>query len=243
MKSTKRKYTRKIRQKPHHDKSLQKSYGVVILPKGFKLYHASVSQLCTIPNKPVIFTTLHPSEWYYEDAYISIIELQRDVTLLFMIQTIRQLRLFSSLNTFLGIPNSNLAKMNYETIKSWIPFLRYESLDGWISSIENKTAVEIALINDPTILKLISCSPIKYNWTNSRYNNNSFIPKNWGTTYPLSTETVQMLLHSRFKPQIEAYLKQLAEDDPYGTAFSLLLTNANITYINSSTVENIRWNI
>jgi hypothetical protein len=92
------------------------SYGVVIIPKGFKVYHASVSQLCMLPNKPVISTSLHPSEQYFEDAYISVIELQRDIRLLFMIHTIRDMRIFSPIHD----------------ITSCIPYLRHESIDGVI---------------------------------------------------------------------------------------------------------------
>lgn len=241
---TRRKTQRKMKTY-HTEKSLQTSYGVVILPKGFRLYHASTSSLCALPNKPVIFTTLHPSEWYIEDSYITVIELQREVSLLFMIQTIQQMRVFSSLNTLLGIPNSNLVKMNYESIKSWIPFLAHESLDGWVSSIENKTAVEIALRNDPDMIKMIDCEPIRFNWTNSIYDNNyKFVPKKWGTTYSLYSRTmpVRMLLNSRFKPLIETYLSLVGNLDYQGTTFSILLENADISYIDAP-VENIRWSI
>lgn len=241
---SRRRKTLKTRRPTQNRSTLTSSYGVIMLPKGFKLYHASTASLCALPKKPVIFTTLHPSEWYIEDSHISVIELQRDVKILFMIQTINQMRVFSSLNSFLGIPNSNLAKMNYETIKSWIPFLAHESLDGWLSSIENKTAVEIALRNDPSMIRIVDCLPIQYNWSNSSYNNNSIVPKNWGTTYPLYSLTmpVKMSLHVRFKPQIEAYLKQIQENDPHGTSFSILLDNADIMY-HDGPVENIRWSL
>lgn len=223
--------------------NIKTSYGTVILPKGTRLYHSSITKLCELPNKPVLFMTLHPSEWYAEDSHISIIELQRDVTLLFMVKYIHRMRLYSSLNNYLENENSNLAKMNYEKIKCWLPFLKKENLDGWFSSIENKTAIEFAVLNDPSILKIVECLPITFNWVNSSYNNNmEIIPKQWGNKYLISSLKlpIKFVLNSRFKSQIEAYEKQVAEEDPYGTAFSVLLKNAEIKYINAP-LETIKW--
>lgn len=225
---------------------LRSSYGTITLPKGLRLYHASTSNLCKLPTntaKPVLFMTLHPSEWYMEDAHISVVELQRDVTLLFMIRHIRQLRIISSLNDFLGKPNSNLAKMNYDNIKKWIPMLQEESLDGWFSSIENKMTIEFAVMNNDLNLKLIECLPIRYNWANASYNNDmSIVPKNWGTVYSIHTRIlpIQMHLHERFRDQIEAYKQKIQDEDPDGTAFSLLLDNATVTYF-SGPIDRIHW--
>ena len=224
------------------------SYGSITLPKGMKLYHASASKICSLPNKPVLFLTLHPSEWYMEDAHIAVIELQRDVTLLFMIKDIKEMRIISSLNDFLGKPNSNLAKMNYDNVKQWIPYLQNEGLDGWMSSIENKTAIEFAIINDMSIINIVDCLPIQYNWSNSTVNYNddntyTLKPKNWGTVYPLYTfmYPVKIHIHERFRDKIEAYKKKVSEDDPFGTAFSVLLENASISYFDGVIDKSIRW--
>ncbi len=236
--------TRKTRKKPRTtNNSLRTSYGIVILPKGTKLYHASVNNRCILPAKPVIFTTLHPSEWYTEDSYISVIELQREVTLLFMIRNIRRMRIFSVLNSFLGVENSNLEKMNYTKISGWLPYLRNENLDGWFCSIENKGTVEFAIINDPSILKITECKLIKRDWVNVNYTENmNLIPKRWGTQYPISSTVLPMrfVLNRQFQAQIEAYKKEIAEDDPRGTAFSVILENAIIDYIDAP-VNTIRW--
>jgi hypothetical protein len=223
--------------------NIKTSYGVVNLPKGTRLYHASINKLCTLPQKPVLFMTLHPSEWYAEDSYISIIELQRDVSLLFMVKQIHRMRVYSSLNNYLGNQNTNLAKMSYERIKCWLPYLEKEGLDGWFSSIENKTAIEFAIFNDPSILNLVDCTPIQFNWTNANYNTNmKLVPKMWGNIYTISslTKPIQLILNIRFKPQIEAYQEQIAEEDPEGTAFSILLKNANIQYVDAP-LEEIKW--
>jgi hypothetical protein len=222
---------------------LRTSYGTVTLPKGLRLYHASTSSLCKLPKKPVLFLTLHPSEWHYEDAYISVVELVREVNLLFMIKYIHQLRILSALNEFLEEPHNNMAKTNYDNIQKWIPSMQKESLDGWLSSIENRTAIEFAIINDPSILRLVECNPIKFNWTNTNYNKDMIlVPKKWGTTYAIHTNAMplQMHLHKRFRPQIEAYKKKVEEEDPDGTALSLLLKNATVTYFDGP-IDKISW--
>jgi hypothetical protein len=223
--------------------NIKTSYGIVKLPKGTRLYHASANMLCTLPQKPVVFMTLHPSEWYMEDSYISVIELQREVSLLFMVNQIRKMRIYSSLNKYLGNENTNLAKMNYERIKCWLPFLQKEDLDGWFSSIENKTTIEFVILNNPSILKIVECLPIHFDWANSKYSNTmNLIPKKWGKTYTISTDInpIRMILNHRFQSQIEEYKKQVADEDPDGTAFSILLKNAIITYIDAP-LENIIW--
>jgi hypothetical protein len=223
--------------------TLQTSYGVVNLPKGTRLYHLSTNKLCILPQKPVLFMTLHPSEWYLEDSYISVIELQRDIKLLFMVNQILKMKIYSSLTNYLKAQNTNLAKTDYNRIKCWLPYLQKENLDGWFSSIENKTAVEFAVQNDPSILKIVECLPIQFNWANTRYSNDmKLIPKQWGSTYPIFslTKPIHMILNSRFQPQIETYQTQVAEEDPEGTAFSILLKNAIISYINAP-LETIKW--
>jgi hypothetical protein len=221
------------------NKPLETSYGKIILQKGTRLYHASMNSLCSLPEKPMVFMTYHPSEWYMNDSHVSVIELQRDVSLLFMVSLIKQMRVYSSLNNYL-INESNLAKMDYSKVKCWLPFLQKEGLDGWFSSIENKTAVEFAVINDPSILKLVECQPIQFDWKNSSYRNDQLERKNWGNLYTLSTFPVKMILNRRFQQQIEDYQKQIQDEDPDGTAFSLLLKNAEISYIDAP-LKPIRW--
>lgn len=223
--------------------SLRDQYGVVILPKGFRLYHTSSTKLCSIPPiKDFLFTTLHPSDWYSDDCFITTIELLRDVTLFFMIGRIHKLKLQSALYNLLDTPRVNMIKMNPQKIKEWIPFFEKENLDGWFSSIESKTSIEFVLRNDSSIFKILSCSPITYNWNNSYYRDNSLVPKVWGEEYPISsfTHPVGFILHSRFRPQIENYIQQIENEDPFGTTFYILLKNAVIEYIDSP-LQKIRW--
>lgn len=222
--------------------SLRTSYGVVIVPKGTRLYHLSTSTICSIPEKPMIFTTVHPSEWYSENAYISVLEVKKDIELLFMISQIKRSRVFSSLNRFLTSGNTNMAKMDYERIKTWLPYLKKENLDGWFSSIQNGFTIELAIIGTQDRLKLIECNPIQYSWANSKYLNDSIEPKNWGTYYPISTKylPLKMFLNSRYSSQIEDYKKFIANEEPFSTSLSIILENANITYFDSP-LEEIKW--
>ena len=171
-------------------------------------------------------------------AFVSTIELQTDVSVLFMVESIRGMRVYSALTTFLGKNGSNLAKMKTENLLKWIPLLQKENLHGWFSSIENKTAVEIALMNDDSVIKIVDCKPLQYNWTNSKYNNVfgsfSLVPKKWGT-YEISTMSrpVKIRLNRRFQSQIEEYQKRVEEEDLRGTAFSVLLENAEISYFDA----------
>jgi hypothetical protein len=68
------------------------------------------------------------------------------------------------------------------------------------------------------------------------------IPKNWGTKYKISSynNPIKFILNSRFKPQIEEYIRVVSEQDIDGTAFSLILKNADISYFDAP-LEKIDW--
>jgi hypothetical protein len=192
----------------------------------------------------MIFMTAHPSEWNSNEVHISVIELQHDVKLLFMITLIKQLRIFSSLGNILGSPGNNMRKMKYDNIKQWIPHLEREGLDGWFSSIENKGAVEFAVINRPDTLKIVECLPVEHDWNNTGYSvDGNIVPKKWGSIYPIFSKShhIKFILNSRFKPQIEQYLRILDEEgDAEGTALAVLLRNAEITYFDAD-IHYTKW--
>lgn len=173
---------------------------------------------------------------------MSVIELQRDTTLLFMVKDIVRFRIFSALNLFLGPENTNLAKQSISRLEQWIPYLQRENLDGWFSSIENKTTIEFAILNEPSLLHMLECKPLIFNWTNTNYVNGELRPKQWGTQYPISslTKPIHMKLHIRFKQMIESYQVYIEKEEPQGTAFSVLLENADILYFDGP-VSSISW--
>jgi hypothetical protein len=172
----------------------------ITLSKGTRLYYVSGSK-DTLQEKSILSLTLHPSDWYTEDSFVSVIELRRDVSLLFMIKNIYKTRLYSS---------NYLPKIN-------------TSFDGWFLSFRYYSIL-FTIRNDPSILKIVSCLPLTYDWTNS-------IPKQWGNTYKLFSELfpVKLELNIKYKSILETYQKEMTED-PFGTTFSILLKNANIIY-------------
>jgi hypothetical protein len=221
---------------------MRASYGELVLRKGTRLYHTSGTRMCERPEKPMLFLTFHPSEWYRNsEDYVSVIELQQDVSLFFMVQGIRHLRIFSALNTLMNKPGHNLMKMQNDNLTCYKTFLDRERFDGWFSTIEGKTAVEVALVNNPAVYKLVECTPIQWNWINSQIDNNGNpVPKVWGNAYPIGVHPARLTLNMVFKPQVEAYIAEIKKEDPGGTAFSRILETAEIRYVDAP-VRSIRW--
>jgi hypothetical protein len=147
--STRRK-TRKAPRSPLP--TLRSVYGEVILRKGTTLYHTSQTPFTPNPTKPMLFTTLHPSEWVsHYDEYITPIILKRDISLLFMVGGIVNARILPLLDTLINQPGNNLAKQKDINLACYTRYLREEKFDGWLSTIEGKTSIEIALINDMSV--------------------------------------------------------------------------------------------
>jgi hypothetical protein len=70
------------------------SYGEVILKKGSILYHTSDEQFTYKDEleKPLLFCTFHPSEYgSNNNSYIHFIKLEKDISLLFMIEKIKKI--------------------------------------------------------------------------------------------------------------------------------------------------------
>ncbi len=87
MTKTRKKFKHKIKRLTRKNVySTRNSYGEMILKKGTRLYHTSKKIFEYNPEKPMLFLTFHPSEW--ENEYITIIELKKDISLLFMVSII-----------------------------------------------------------------------------------------------------------------------------------------------------------
>jgi hypothetical protein len=81
----------------------------------------------------------------------------------------------------------NLSKMNNSKLLLFSTQLKKNNFDGWFTSINNKTNVEVALINNSNLYKLLKTDKLNENWINSYYENNILIHKNWGFNYPICT--------------------------------------------------------
>jgi hypothetical protein len=194
---------------------LKSTYGSVIIGKDTILYHATDEEFSYKPDKKLLFTVFHPSEWIgYDSEYIVRIRLKRDIKVLFFITGFRKHYVLS----------------NQEEKKSpeFLEKLEKENLDGWLASIENRSHVEVAILNDSSIFEAISFEPLRKNWRNGNCLGGIPECKNWGTLYPISSRTIPIVfqLNEKYKQLIEEYIK-------YGLeyAFQVILENSNIQYI------------
>jgi hypothetical protein len=226
--------------------TLRSVYGEVILRKGTVLYHTSEVPFKENPAKPMLFTSFHPSEWYnLTDEYVVRVQLKRDISLLFMISSIHyKSHLLPLLDVLLNKPGQNLRKMADETLACCSNYLKRDGFDGWLSSIEGKSTIEAALLNDMSIFEVLPTEEINGRmWTNSHYNSeNIFIHKRWGTKYPISTLSLPATLNinKRYKEQIDAYTEYVGRKMCDEFAFQILISNATINYIDAP-VAFIHW--
>lgn len=184
---------------------LKSTYGSLIIKKDTILYHATDEEFSYKPEKKLLYTIFHPSECVgYDSEYIVRILLKRDIEVLFFIAGFRKHYVLSN-------QEENLEK---------------ENLDGWLASIENRSHVEVAIMNDPTIFEAISFETLRKNWRNGNCLGGIPECKNWGTLYPISSRSLPIVYFKKYKPLIEEYIQ-------YGSEYALqvILENAHIQYI------------
>jgi len=216
---------------------LKDSYGKMKMKKGSVLYHTSENKFIVDLKKPFLFLTFHPSEWDIMNKYVTMIRIKKDITLLFMIEGFQKGRIFSCLNTFTKHPNLNLAKKYDKNLMCYREELKKEQYDGWFTSIENKTSVEVGLINDEKNYEVLKTERLKRNWG---YKKNK---KSWGTIYPICTieQPVKLKINLRYKSMIEEYKKYgIKTGNEHNTVFLIILENAKI-YYHKGELEEIEW--
>ena len=107
-------------------------------------------------------------------------------------------------------------------------------MDGWLASIENRSHIEVAIVNDPTIFEAISFEPFRKNWRNGNCLGGITECKNWGTLYPISSRLLPVLFNfnEKYKPLIEKYVQYGQESKyPFEYVSQVILENAHIQYI------------
>ena len=222
-----------------------KSYGKIIIHKESILYHTS-DELFDLKNKndkPMLFCTFHPSEWDFMNEYVTFIKLKKDISLLFMIDEFKKAKIFSCLNLFTNHPNLNLAKKHNNQLFCYVKELKKENLDGWMTSIENKTNIEVSLINDLDLFEHIKTEKLTRNWRNGNFNEDEKKMKLWGKKYPICTikNHIILFLNDRYKEMIEEYKKYEMNSGYYKEyVFQILLNNA-IIYYHKGDLEKIIW--
>ncbi len=123
---------------------LKNVYGEVIIPKDSILYHTTDNEYNINKKTPFLFCSFHPSEWWNLNEFVLRVKLLRDVRLLFMIKDFRKAHINSSLNE-LSNNNDYLSKLKDRSKFCFKEYLLKENFDGWFSSIENRTTVEVVL--------------------------------------------------------------------------------------------------
>jgi hypothetical protein len=198
----------------------------------------------------MLFLTFHPADWIkdYDSDYVTRIMLNNDVSLFFMIEFIKGLRIFSLLNSLLGKEGRNMEKQNDKNLRCYIKYLDKDNFKGWFNSIEGKSTVEVALINNPSYYTILDSSVIQRRWNFSgNYKNDMYIPRNLGTIYPISTEKmpVKLILNKVYKDMIDTFLKYEPKYESRETIFQVVMSNAVIIYIDTKVTNNlknkIRW--
>jgi hypothetical protein len=210
---------------------IKKIYGIMKLKKGSILYHTSENKYKKNDKKPMIFCIFHPSEWV--GKYVNYIKLKKSILLLFMIETIVKDKIFSSLNIMTKHPYLNLAKKNIKNLKCYVSELKNNNLDGWFTSIENKTSVEVALINSNKLYKVIKTEKMTRNWRNGNNLNNIKTYKNWGNKYKICTmdKPVKLKINLKYKKEIKNYKKYEKKSGyPQEYILQVILHNAKIYY-------------
>jgi hypothetical protein len=222
-----------------------KSYGKVIIEEGSILYHTSdeLFQYKNNSDKPMLFCTFHPSEWDVTNEYVTYIKLKKNISLLFMIEECKKTKIYSSLNLFTNHPNLNLAKKHNDQLSCYVKELKKENLDGWITSIENKTSVEVALINNLTLFEFIKTEKLRRNWRNGYLKKEEKILKKWGKKYIISTieRPLKLYLNERYINMIEEYKKyEIISGYLKEYIFQVVLNNA-IIYYHKNKIDKIEW--
>jgi hypothetical protein len=148
------------------------------------------------------------------------IQLKRDIEVLFFITGFRK--------------HYVLSNQEEKNSPAFLEKLQKENLDGWIASIENRSNVEVAIINDPNIFEVISFETLRKNWRNGNCLGGIPECKNWGILYPISSRSLPIVfqLNEKYRQLIEEYIRfGLNSKYLFEYVFQVILENAQIRYI------------
>jgi len=212
---------------------LRKQYGEMIIKEGGILYHTSDDKFKYKDHKPMLFCTFHPSEYTGNNKYLHYVKIKKDISLLFMISDIKDIKIYSALNDLIEHPNKNLAKKHDYILKILEMDLKKENFDGWFSSIENKANVEVALNNNKDIYEIIETKLLQHNWNNGHYDEDNIILKKWGKIRISIIEIPVILnINKKYKKMIKQYKKyEIKSKFLSEFIFQIILNNAIINYI------------
>jgi hypothetical protein len=217
---------------------LKTSLGTVKLLKGTRLYYYGYNYPnCgfTLCEKLFLRTYFHPADKIGKrsEDKITVIELQKDITLIFMINKINGSHIYSYISQYLDM--SNLEKSNPEPSNTYriliddklIDAWQKEGLNGWISSISS-LYLDVVIFNNLELFKIIEFNPLQISKL-SKY-------INWLNIYH-----PEIILNTRYKLDIEESFKKTKDDEfKYIKPFILFLRNSKINYINAPILK-LKW--
>ena len=222
---------------------LRQHYGEMILKEGSILYHTSDEIFIPNKDKQMLFCLFHPSEWGQHDQFITPVILKRDISLAFLIENIKRLRLFSAVDVLTDNQNRKITKTyTAEKLNKYITYLRNENFDGWFSSIQNQATVEVALINDDSIFTILETTPLKRCWRNGFIHENVITTKDWRNKYTVCTTEKPAILkiNKRFRAIIKDYLfDEIKIGYIKEYVFQVILDNAEIYYNDKDTDKDL----
>ena len=217
---------------------LKTSLGTVKLLKGTRLYYYGYNYPnCgfTLSEKLFLRTYFHPGDknGKRSEDNITVIELQKDITLIFMINKINGSHTYSYINQYLDISNLEKSKTKSDNkyriliddklVNMW----EKEGLSGWISSIST-LYLDVVIFNNPELFKIIECNPLQISKL-SKYINY------------LNIYYSEIILNIRYKLDLEESLEQIKDYDQEDiTSFCVLLRNSKINYINAPVLK-LKW--
>jgi hypothetical protein len=213
---------------------LKSKYGKIKIKKGSILYQISDEEIryTNTQEQPLIYCLFHPSEDYTSEKYVSFIKIKKTLSLLFMIKDIKRVCIETAFNDITGLDSLNYAKKNSNQMIDLIDKLKNEKLDGWITSINDRLKIELAIINNVDNYKIIKTKIAKRYWSSGYYKNNEYIPKIYGFQYPICSiyKPIKFRLNKKYKKIIEKYVRIKIYCNEY--TFKFILKNANIKYYN-----------
>ena len=141
-------------------------------------------------------------------------------------------RLISSFSNFFNTNKTDLISVDKNKIIEFKKKLISKKLNGWFSSIEDKTGIEIALINSKKIYEFERVNNFNSNWNfiYGENNNNSYL--NFGMKYKICTieNPAILILNEKFKKDIEKFKKRISKDFLPTSVIEIVLYNSIITY-------------
>ena len=196
------------------------------------LYHTSDDEFKykNIDFKQVLFCTFHPSEWTGDNKLLHFIKIKRDINLLFIIDYINDTKIYTTFDKI-----KNLNKNNNNELKLIVSEIKKENFDGWFGSINNKSHVEVVLINDLEIFEFVETRELKKNWKDGNYLNNEISLKDWGNMYSICSIKNPLILNINYKYKdiIEKYKDyEIKSRFELEYIFQIILENAIINFFN-----------